>query len=171
MTSFGKSPVVADVWFFLFLKKKKVPHLRLSNFILQVKSFQLEIDRTGKAVDLTGWVFFSLFFSNSEMYINPQRSVLMHRAPVSLYQCHPAGLFAAAAAAAEATAAVLTVDVHRWQHHRHLGPPSFVVAGGRKEEMILRTSRGGRSAGVKTQLNDEAKKVTGCSRLIMENWR
>lgn len=102
------------------------------------------------------------------MYINPQQSVLMHRAPVSPYQCHPAGLFAAAA---EATAAVLTVDVHRWQHHGHLGPPSFVVAGGRKEEMVLRTSRGGRSARVRTQLNDEAKKVTGCSRLIMENWR
>lgn len=38
-------------------------------------------------------------------------------------------------------AAILTVDVHRWQHHGHLGSASFVVAGGRKEEVVLRTSR------------------------------
>lgn len=29
------------------------------------------------------------------------------------------------------------VDVHRWQHHGHLGSASFVVAGGRKEEVVL----------------------------------
>lgn len=108
-----------------------------------------------------------LFFSNFEMYINPKRSGLVHRAPVSQYQCHPGGIFAAAAA----TAAILTVDVHRWQHYGHFGSTSFVVAGGRKEEMVLRTSRGRRSLRVKAQLNDEAKKVTGCSGLIMENWR
>lgn len=35
------------------------------------------------------------------------------------------------------TAAVLTIDVHSWQHHRHLGSTSFVVAGGGKQQMIL----------------------------------
>lgn len=88
------------------------------------------------------------------MYINPRRSALMHRAPVSQYQCHPGRFYAAAAA----TAALLTVDVHRWQHHGHLGSTPFVVAGGRKEEMILKTSRGGRSPRVKTQLGDGGQK-------------
>lgn len=40
-------------------------------------------------------------------------------------------------AAVPSTAAVLTIDVHSWQHHRHLGSTSFVVAGGGKQKMIL----------------------------------
>lgn len=39
------------------------------------------------------------------------------------------------------SAATLTVYVHRWQNHRHLGSTSFVVVGGRKQEMILRAEK------------------------------
>lgn len=36
---------------------------------------------------------------------------------------------------------VCTIYVHGRQHHRHLGSTSFVVAGGRKQKMILRTEK------------------------------
>lgn len=74
-----------------------------------------------------------------------------------MHLCHSISVTQEGFCSCCASAAVLTVDVHRWQHHGHLGSASFVVAGGRKEEVVLRTSRGERSPGVKTQLAPRPK--------------
>lgn len=59
VTSFGKSPMVTDVYFFFNLKKS--PSVQIKKFYTLGKIFQLETDHTEKATDSTvEWLFYRL---------------------------------------------------------------------------------------------------------------
>lgn len=100
------------------------------------------------------------------MYINPQRPVLMYHAPVSQYQCHPGGFLQllrqcrrpyrwCSSLAAPRTSWVGFLCCGWWQE-----------GGGGPEDEQRRKVTGSENA-----TRAKAKKLTGCSGAIMENWQ